>query len=119
MPAAVSMPFLAPTSITPAHTARDVPNDPAFSFSKWIGKFLAIGQSIPRHGVQKVSPGDPPTEMQGYRASPTLQFMSGCLQMTWNCSAVSKFREMLSQPVISDQPPWTVGGLLLAVLLDG
>jgi len=26
---------------------------------------------------------------------------------------------MLSQPVISDQPPWTVGGLLLAVLLDG
>lgn len=49
IPAAVSMPFLAPTSITPAHTARDVPNDPAFSFSKWIGKFLAIGQSNPRH----------------------------------------------------------------------
>lgn len=41
--------------------------------------------------------------------------MSECLQMTGNCSAVGKFREMLSQPVISDQPPWTFGELLLAV----
>lgn len=35
--------------------------------------------------------------------------------MTGNCSAVGRFREMLSQPVISDQPPWTFGKLLLAV----
>lgn len=84
-----------------------------------LGSSLQSVKAI--HGTEyKRRPrADPPTEMQGYRASPTLQFMSRCLQMTWNCSAMSKFREMLSQPVISDQPLWTFGGLLLAVLLDG